>query len=267
MREGLMMDDYPLSLTNVVKRAEQFSGARKVVFRRPDGSVGRTTMGACIERSRRLGDRARRARHRRGRSRRDAAVEPARAPGAVLRGPVHGRGAAHAQPAPASRRAELHRQRRRGPGDRRRRVAAAGVRVVSRGARVRARDRRRATATRSSPTAIIDYESLLDGAEPMQWPADDERRAAAMCYTSGTTGRPKGVVYSHRSMVLHSLVAALPDVKSVVEARRAAAGRADVPRQRVGADLHGGAGRRGAGAARPQARRRERARPARRAST
>ena len=55
MREALMMDDYPLSLTNVVARAEQFSAGRKVAFRRSDGSVGHTTMGACIERSRRLG--------------------------------------------------------------------------------------------------------------------------------------------------------------------------------------------------------------------
>ena len=55
MREGLMMDDYPLSLTKVVERVERFSAEREVVFRRPDGSVGRTTFGACAERSRRLG--------------------------------------------------------------------------------------------------------------------------------------------------------------------------------------------------------------------
>jgi len=51
----------------------------------------------------------------------------------------------------------------------------------------------------------FDYEALLDDASPsFEWPDLDEDTASAMCYTSGTTGNPKGVVYSHRSMVLHS---------------------------------------------------------------
>ncbi|HVC70552.1 MAG TPA: long-chain fatty acid--CoA ligase [Acidimicrobiales bacterium] len=51
----------------------------------------------------------------------------------------------------------------------------------------------------------LAYEDLLDAEEPgYDWPAIDERQAAAMCYTSGTTGNPKGVVYSHRSTWLHS---------------------------------------------------------------
>ena len=61
----------------------------------------------------------------------------------------------------------------------------------------------------------LDYESLIAGAEPMSWPEPHERRAAAICYTSGTTGRPKGVLYSHRSLVLHSMAAALPDAMNM----------------------------------------------------
>jgi fatty-acyl-CoA synthase len=61
------------------------------------------------------------------------------------------------------------------------------------------------------PDGLFDYEDLLAGAPAIALPPLDEDQALGTCYTSGTTGQPKGVVYTHRSTILHSLVSALRD--------------------------------------------------------
>jgi 3-(methylthio)propionyl---CoA ligase len=59
---------------------------------------------------------------------------------------------------------------------------------------------------------LLCYEDLLEAqSDQYEWPSFDENTASSLCYTSGTTGNPKGVLYSHRSTVLHTYAAALPD--------------------------------------------------------
>jgi len=59
---------------------------------------------------------------------------------------------------------------------------------------------------------LLCYEDLVEAqADGFEWPVFDEETASSLCYTSGTTGNPKGVLYSHRSTVLHTFASALPD--------------------------------------------------------
>jgi fatty-acyl-CoA synthase len=68
------------------------------------------------------------------------------------------------------------------------------------------------------PPGCLDYEALVTGADPVaELPRLDERDAFGMCYTSGTTGHPKGVVYTHRGIFLHVMASSTVDVLGVCE--------------------------------------------------
>ena len=213
MTHGLMMDDFPLSLTTVVERAEQLTPGRKVVTRRPDGSIDRGTLGESAQRARRLAT-----------ALQNLGIGDGDRVATLLWNQREHLELYFAVPLMG---AVLHTLNPRLSHDELAFIASdaedrvivvdetllevfetfraaqdfAHVIVVSRSGSV--------------PEGTIDYESLLTDAEPAQWPRLDERHPAAMCYTSGTTGRPKGVLYSHRALVLHSLMAALPDAQSI----------------------------------------------------
>ena len=85
---------------------------------------------------------------------------------------------------------------------------------------------------------VVRYDELLaDQTAGYEWPEVDENDAVMMCYTSGTTGNPKGVVYSHRSQWTHTMGAAAGGLH-VPDGDRGADHRPAVPRQRLGPDLH-----------------------------
>jgi len=201
---GLMMDAYPLTLTSVIERAERLHGGREVISRASDGEVHRTTYGAITRRARRLAG-----------ALRDLGVQPGDRVATLLwNQPEHlelyfavtGMGAVIHTLNPRLHADELTFI----VDDAQDKVLVVDETLV---------DLLDVIGDARSIERVVvvgrDYEQLLDSAAPIVWPALDERTAAAMCYTSGTTGRPKGVVYSHRSLVLHSLCAALPDALGV----------------------------------------------------
>ncbi|RDH79013.1 fatty acid--CoA ligase [Mycolicibacterium moriokaense] len=207
------MDGYQLTLATIVERAERFHADQEIVSRRPSGAVSRMTFGDIARRARRLAGALSALGVREGD--RVATLLWNQSEHLELYFAVPAMGAV------------IHTLNPRLVPDELAFIvddADDGVIVVDESLLAVFETFRAehdfshvvvVTHDEDAPAETLDYESMLSGAEPVKWPALDERQAAAMCYTSGTTGRPKGVVYSHRALVLHSLVAGLPDQLAV----------------------------------------------------
>lgn len=193
MLNGLMMDGFQLSLTVLVERAERLNSASPVISRRRDGSVRRTTAGECARRARRLAN-----------GLADLGIGHGDRVATLLWNQTEHLELYFAVPLMG---AVIHTLNPRLSPDSLSYIAADAEDriVVVDESLVHVLDSvdydfDRVIVVSDSgrtPPGTIEYESLITGSEPMNWPAIDERQAAAMCHTSGTTGRPKGVLYSH----------------------------------------------------------------------
>ena len=212
---GLMMD-FPLTLTAIFRRAEAFFGGQEIVSRNPDGSLHRYRFAEWADRTRRLaaalagvgatpGDRVATLAWNHG-----AHLE------AYFASPLMG-GVLH------TLNLRLH------PDELAYIVNHAEDRVVIVDASlmplwekvrplVKHAVKEIVIGAAALPAGALDYEQLLAATLPLpDAPDPDESTAVAMCYTTGTTGAPKGVLYSHRALVLHTLGLALAGVMGICE--------------------------------------------------
>jgi fatty-acyl-CoA synthase len=201
---GTMMST-PLTLDRIIDRAATFFAHVTVVSRRPDKSLQRTSVGEVIARARRL---ARALVH--------AGIKPGDRVATLMWNNAHHLEAYAGIPLAG---AVVHTLNLRlHPDDICYIARDAGDRVLLVDEVLwplyeKCRDNAliKPQFERVLVVGSAEYEDFLERAPDVPLPALTEEQALGMCYTSGTTGRPKGVVYTHRSTLLHSLVSALPD--------------------------------------------------------
>ncbi|HET6509121.1 MAG TPA: long-chain fatty acid--CoA ligase [Baekduia sp.] len=211
MRSGLMMER-PMLVSTIAERAERVFGAREVVGRTALG-IERSTYAEVVRRARRLADALSRMRVGPGDRVATFGWNSLRHLELYLAVPSMG--------------AVLHTLNiRLSEDDLKYIVEHAGDRVIFLDASLAASlprfDGVEHEVLMPDDEAVragaMPYEDLVAGGDPgFAFPELDESAAAAMCYTSGTTGRPKGVVYSHRSIALYSLMANQPDAFGIHE--------------------------------------------------
>jgi fatty-acyl-CoA synthase len=211
--DGLMMD-YPLTLDHLLDRAGTLFGAQEIVSRLPDESIARTTWGEVRRRTHKLANALRRLGVKSGDRVATLGWNHARHLEAYFAAPLVG-GVLHTV------NPRLH------PGDLAYIVNHAQDQVILVDEvllpvfeRFRGEVKPRHVVVwghgRPPPDGTLDYEALIaDELPAFEPPPLDERQAAGLCYTSGTTGRPKGVLYSHRAQVLHAMATALPDALGI----------------------------------------------------
>jgi fatty-acyl-CoA synthase len=215
--DGLMMD-YPLTITAMLRRTESMFGHKEIVSRRADRTLERSTYAVTLGRARRLASAL--ARLGVGRGDRVATLcwNHVRHLEAYFGVPSSG--------------AVLHTLNIRLHPDELSYIAthAGDVALIVDQSLVPLAEQvgrnapfRHVIVIRESPDVplpdgAIDYEALVASGDPSYaYPVLAETEAAMMCYTSGTTGRPKGVLYSHRSLCLHTLGTLIADVTGITE--------------------------------------------------